>query len=163
MSAHETVDVVVLSGGTGGHVIPAEILNTFFVNQGLKTIFITDQRGERYLQDQTRQGACVIPVMTGSFLRRLWGVFKSSCLLMRHMRNLQPKVIIGFGGYPSAGGGVAAFLLRIPLFVHEQNAVLGRVNRLLGWIAKGVFLTFPDTRNVSSYVHKKALPIITFG
>ena len=68
--------------------------------------------------------------------------------LLKLFKLKKPKIVIGFGGYPSAPGALAALFLRVPLGLHEQNSVLGRVNRLLLPFSKILFLTFPKTHKI---------------
>ncbi len=141
-------EVILLAGGTGGHVIPAQILAEAFEKRGVKTLFITDQRGKAYLKKEAPFKVHVLNMASGSFLKRLWGVLKNVGSLLKLFRKITPTVVIGFGGYPSASGGLAAILLRISLCLHEQNAVLGRVNRSLIFFSKILFLTFRRTQKL---------------
>jgi len=87
------------------------------------------------------------------------GFLQTFTLLLRQ----RPLAVIGYGGYPTAAPTIAAWLLRIPVWQHEQNAVMGRANQLLSKLVKGVFISWPKTAglpNVSSHIHT-GLPVAT--
>ena len=149
--------IILMAGGTGGHVIPAQILKKAFEDKGTQIFFVTDQRGEVYFNDNVPFEGLVLKMESGTFLRRLFGVLKNVGKLLKLFLKIKPQGVIGFGGYPSAAGGIAAALLRLPLFIHEQNAVLGRVNRLFVYYAKILFLTFPATQKVPFSQRKKEI------
>jgi len=145
-------EVVLLAGGTGGHVFPAQLLAEAFEKRGIKTLFITDQRGSVYLKKNAPFKCHILKMTSGSFLKRLWGVLRNVAGILKVLKLVKPKVVLGFGGYPSASGAMAAILLRIPLCLHEQNAVLGRVNRVLFPFSKMLFLTFPKTQKIPKVI-----------
>jgi UDP-N-acetylglucosamine--N-acetylmuramyl-(pentapeptide) pyrophosphoryl-undecaprenol N-acetylglucosamine transferase len=78
-------------------------------------------------------------------LAALWRQLQALSTFLRHMRRHRPAVAVGFGSYASAPGMLAAALLRVPLLLHEQNAVPGLTNRLLGRLSDGVAVAFPET------------------
>ncbi len=128
--------IIIAAGGTGGHLFPAKALATVLRQRGWQLALATDRRGSVYGEHFSD-----MPVYRlycagsgGSLLRKLraaaetaYGVWQARRLLAR----LRPAVVIGFGGYPSLPAVLAATMLGIPTIIHEQNAVLGRVNRLL--------------------------------
>lgn len=129
--------VVLAAGGTGGHVFPAEALAQELSAQGYRLALITDRRGAAYKgtlgQIETHRiaagaiaGRGVKGLVMGG-LSLAAGTLQSLLLL----RRLKPSVVVGFGGYASAPPVIAATLLGIRAVVHEQNAVLGRANRLI--------------------------------
>ena len=75
----------------------------------------------------------------------------------------RPLAVIGYGGYPAASPALAAWLLRIPVWLHEQNAVMGRTNQLLSKFARGVFLSWPKTTGLPVAAHHvhTGLPVAT--
>lgn len=143
LRAHSQQKTVVLAaGGTGGHVFPASALAEELWGRGYVLACMTDQRGTAAwscsnlpeIQTHTlvsRDLAGDSLIGTGAFIRGgarlIWGMGKA-CILLR---KLKPKVVIGFGGYASVPATAAAVLAGYPTVVHEQNAVLGRANRLL--------------------------------
>ncbi|MDQ7079582.1 MAG: undecaprenyldiphospho-muramoylpentapeptide beta-N-acetylglucosaminyltransferase [Paracoccaceae bacterium] len=129
--------LVMAAGGTGGHMFPAQALAEEMLAAGWRVKLFTDQRGARYV-DGFPQSVEINVVDSATFarggimgrllapLRLLRGVLAA---LWRMLRD-RPDVVVGFGGYPAFPAMAAAWLLRIPRMIHEQNGILGRVNRL---------------------------------
>lgn len=145
--------IALSAGGTGGHIWPALALHHTLIKKEYKTLFITDHRGLRWLpKDQ----ALKINVVTASaihsgLLGKLKSAFKISFGTTKSLIILllkRPKAIVGFGGYPSFPALLAAHLLRIPIILHEQNAVFGRANRVVAPWTKKIALSFPETINL---------------
>ena len=134
--------IFLFTGGTGGHVLPAIGLYHFLKDKGEDVILCTDHRGARFAGDTPH---LIISSGGGqaSLLKRLSKILPHAMRLVLRMMKEKPKAVIGFGGYPSAPGGLAAFLSKSPLFLVEQNLVLGKTNRLLAPFAKRIFLGFP--------------------
>lgn len=129
--------IVLTAGGTGGHVFPAEALAQALLNEGYRLALITDQRGSSYngtlgmvethaVSGQGIAGRGVLGLVKGAISLGL-GVLQARRILAR----LKPSAVVGFGGYASAPAMFAAVQLGLPTVIHEQNAVLGRANRLL--------------------------------
>lgn len=149
--------IVVTTGGSGGHVFPAESISEALVKQGYDVAFITDKRGNafRALKGVVTYRLMAEHVMGRSFLGKIRGAFKLYCgavqammLLMR----LKPVAVIGVGGYASLPAVLAAHLWRIPVVLHEQNAVLGRANRVLAAGAKLILTSFEPTHRLPQNV-----------
>lgn len=127
---------VLAAGGTGGHLIPAFALATELDRRGHHVALITDARGDAIPGKPDFLSTHVIPV--GRFgknplhwPRGIASVMEGRRMALRLFESFQPSAVIGFGGYPSFPALYAATSARIPTVIHEQNAVLGRVNRLL--------------------------------
>ena len=145
--------IVLASGGTGGHIFPARALAEELNARGFEVTLMTDGRGEKY--DELFPGVQVITVKSGSpsvpgiigkakaVVALTLGFFQSRSVL----RRLKPIAVIGFGGYPSMPPSAAAASLGIPLLLHEQNAVLGRVNKLLAGYARIIATSFDHTES----------------
>jgi UDP-N-acetylglucosamine--N-acetylmuramyl-(pentapeptide) pyrophosphoryl-undecaprenol N-acetylglucosamine transferase len=128
--------IILAAGGTGGHVFPAQALAETLLARGHRLALITDQRGaeyggalgriDTYRISARRLGGGPIGILMG-LLALGRGLFQARRLLKR----LMPGAVVGFGGYPSLPTMAAASLGGFRTMVHEQNAVLGRVNRLL--------------------------------
>lgn len=129
--------LVIAAGGTGGHMFPAQALAETMLARGWRVVLSTDARGARYAggfpQAVTiRQVSSASPGRGGALaklaapLRITQGVAQAVAL----MRADRPAVVAGFGGYPSVPALTAAVMLGIPRMIHEQNGVMGRVNRL---------------------------------
>jgi len=128
--------VVLAAGGTGGHVFPARALAEALLARGWRVALITDARGETFGEamenvDTYRISAASPGGGVGGKLRALarlaFGLLQARALL----RRLKPDAAVGFGGYASAPTMLAAAFAGVPTLIHEQNAVLGRANRLL--------------------------------
>lgn len=146
-----TATVVLAAGGTGGHMFPALALAGELARRNFRPVVICDRRGARYLGAGAERRVIIAASPSGTWLRRLAGVFKlgvgtlqSLVLLMR----LRPRALVTFGGYASIPVALAALLLRRPVVVHEQNAVLGRANRMVVRHAAVLALSYEATRNL---------------
>jgi UDP-N-acetylglucosamine--N-acetylmuramyl-(pentapeptide) pyrophosphoryl-undecaprenol N-acetylglucosamine transferase len=143
--------IVIASGGTGGHMFPATALGAALERRGHRVRYAVDRRGLRYLE-ATAEGVLVPAASpSGSPARRLvamatLGVGLALSLVRLALR--RPAAVAAFGGYASVPTGVAAGLLRVPLVLHEQNAVLGRAHHLLLRFADRIATSFPETRGV---------------
>jgi UDP-N-acetylglucosamine--N-acetylmuramyl-(pentapeptide) pyrophosphoryl-undecaprenol N-acetylglucosamine transferase len=146
---------VVAAGGTGGHFFPAEALARELLSLGRSVHLVTDQRtdvfGERGLETTVHHvraaRATGSPTQAARGLAELAaGVVQARRLLLQ----LKPAAVVGFGGYPSIPTMAAAVYLRLPTLIHEQNAVLGRANRLLAPIARQIATGFVTTAGLRS-------------
>ena len=127
---------VLAAGGTGGHLIPAFALAVELERRGHHAALITDDRGNRLPGRPHTLVSHVLPA--GRFGKNplhwpkgLEAIFEGKRMALRLFESFQPSAVIGFGGYPSMPALWAATSAGIPSVIHEQNAVLGRVNRLL--------------------------------
>ncbi len=129
--------LIIAAGGTGGHMFPAQALAEVMLRRGWRVKLSTDPRGARYTGGfphsvEIEQVASATFARGGLInkllvpLHILGGVIGASIRMLRD----RPDVVIGFGGYPSIPALSAAWILRRPRMVHEQNGVLGRVNRV---------------------------------
>lgn len=145
--------VILAAGGTGGHVFPAEALARALQGRGREVVLVTDRRGQGF--GDRMPGIPVYRIPAGRFDRgwaaRLSGVAELGlgfvAALLR-LRRLRPAAVVGFGGYPSVPTVAAAALLRLPTVIHEQNAVLGRANRLLAPLVRRVAMSFPAGKGI---------------
>jgi UDP-N-acetylglucosamine--N-acetylmuramyl-(pentapeptide) pyrophosphoryl-undecaprenol N-acetylglucosamine transferase len=128
--------LVIAAGGTGGHMFPAQALAEEMLARGWRVTLATDARGARYAdgfpREVSRQVTAAATFGQGGLLARAtaplaiaWGTLASLIALRRD----PPAVVAGFGGYPALPAMAAATLLGIPRVIHEQNGVLGKVNR----------------------------------
>jgi UDP-N-acetylglucosamine--N-acetylmuramyl-(pentapeptide) pyrophosphoryl-undecaprenol N-acetylglucosamine transferase len=142
--------VVLAAGGTGGHLFPAQALAEALVRRGYVIHLMTDERVRDYgrafpaLETHLVPAATVTPskpVLLPVQLLRLWKGYRSA---RATLEELKPVALAGFGGYPSFPPVIAASRLGIPCCIHDQNAVMGRANRVLSRYADAVASSFPD-------------------
>ncbi len=150
------------AGGTGGHLFPAFALAEELARRGRAVDLVTDMRGDRYgtgfparavhpIHAATLKGKTPLAVAeTGITLAR--GVREAFALIGR----IRPAVVVGFGGYPSFPPLLAARLRGVPTLLHEQNAVLGRANRMLAKRVTALATSFERTKLVEGPIAAKA-------
>ncbi len=141
--------VLIAAGGTGGHLFPAEALAGVLASRGIAVELATDDRAAHYARTFPTRALHVIRAETvrsndiSSYARTAfvlaYGIGQALMLLLR----TKPKAVVGFGGYPTVPPVIAAWLLGVPRIVHEQNAVIGRANKLLVPIASAVATGYP--------------------
>lgn len=142
--------LLVMAGGTGGHVFPGLAVAKKLQQQGWEIRWLgTADRMEAELVPKHGIDIDFIKVkgLRGQGLAKLvkapFQIVNAIIQARRHMKNWQPDAVLGMGGYVSGPGGIAAWLLGIPVVLHEQNAVAGLTNQWLSKIAKKVFQAFP--------------------
>lgn len=146
--------IVVMAGGTGGHVFPALAVAKQLMDMGHRIVWIGTRQGLE--AEVVPQAGIEIRWITISGLRgKGWvnwlvapgRLVRAGYEAMRILRDIKPAVVLGLGGFVTGPGGVMARLLGIPLLIHEQNAVAGLTNRLLLPLAQCVMEAFPGTFN----------------
>jgi UDP-N-acetylglucosamine--N-acetylmuramyl-(pentapeptide) pyrophosphoryl-undecaprenol N-acetylglucosamine transferase len=152
---------VVAAGGTGGHLFPAEALARALAARGWRIVLATDDRGAQYAQQFPAEERLALdaatfrpgdPIgMARGGLRIAAGVLQARAAFKR----LKPAVVVGFGGYPSLPALLAARWGGTPTVIHEQNAVLGRVNRFMAPGVDAVACAFPTLEKASAKVKAK--------
>ncbi len=145
-------NVLIMAGGTGGHVFPALACAREFQARGYAVHWLGTPRGiENDLVPKAGLPLHLIQVsgLRGKGLKSLvkapLELLKSLFQALRLIRQLRPVCVLGLGGYVTGPGGLAARLNGVPLVIHEQNAVAGTANRSLAPIARRVCEAFPDT------------------
>lgn len=141
--------VLVAAGGTGGHLFPAQALSEELGAHGHEVHLVTDIRGGHFDEGFPAAGLHEVPAATPVGRSPLSAVRAVSTLAggvmaaRRLIARIGPDVVVGFGGYPTVPPLVAAWLARVPRVVHEQNAVMGRANRLLARLANAIATSVP--------------------
>ncbi|MWD30026.1 UDP-N-acetylglucosamine--N-acetylmuramyl-(pentapeptide) pyrophosphoryl-undecaprenol N-acetylglucosamine transferase [Aquicoccus sp. SCR17] len=129
--------LVIAAGGTGGHMFPAQALAEAMLRLGWRVKLSTDARGARYTGGfphtvEIEQIASATFARGGALAKAAvpFRIGTGTLAAMSRMMRDRPRVVVGFGGYPSIPALGAATLLRLPRMIHEQNGVLGRVNQI---------------------------------
>jgi UDP-N-acetylglucosamine--N-acetylmuramyl-(pentapeptide) pyrophosphoryl-undecaprenol N-acetylglucosamine transferase len=154
--------VLLAAGGTGGHLFPAEALADALARRGLTVELVTDARAERYgkrfparqihvIASETVRGRNVVALARTGAIMSL-ALVRASILL----RRIKPAVVVGFGGYPTLAPLLAATWRRIPTIIHEQNAVMGRANKLLAPRVSAIATSFPGVLDAAPALAAKA-------
>lgn len=140
---------VVAAGGTGGHMFPAEALARALTERGWRIALATDARGARYADHFPAEERIALEAATfkpGDLLgmvRANMRIQAGAAQARKAFVRLDPAIVVGFGGYPSLPALMAARSQRRPTLIHEQNAVLGRVNRYMAPKVDAVACAFP--------------------
>ncbi len=158
--------VMIMAGGTGGHVYPALSVAEHLRDQGVDVVWLGTRRGLE---------ARIVPVagfdiewldvkgLVGtSWLRKLsmsWMLLKAVSQAMTVMRRRLPNAVLGMGGFAAGPGGIAAWLLRRPLVIHEANAVCGVTNRLLAPLSKRILTGFKDVDHLGAKARWTGNPV----
>jgi UDP-N-acetylglucosamine--N-acetylmuramyl-(pentapeptide) pyrophosphoryl-undecaprenol N-acetylglucosamine transferase len=138
--------IVLSAGGTGGHVFPAQALAGELARRGHGIVVMTDARFANYA---TSFPGARIETVPSAPLNSLVAPFKIAAgilLALTKLLRLKPSAVIGFGGYPSVPVMLAAVIARLPTAIIEQNAVVGRANRLVMNHVRRVAAAFPIAR-----------------
>lgn len=145
--------IVVAAGGTGGHMVPAHAVAERLRAKGFDVALMTDERGLRYpgLFEGVPRHVLASGTLNGGVagkVKALRNILAGTGEAHRAMQRRRPAVVVGFGGYPALPALLAAISLRIPVAIHEQNAVLGRVNRMLARFATLIATSFRQTQRL---------------
>ncbi|MDT8363424.1 MAG: undecaprenyldiphospho-muramoylpentapeptide beta-N-acetylglucosaminyltransferase [Nitrosomonas sp.] len=154
--------IIIMAGGTGGHIFPGLAVAAFLRDQGWRVIWLGTQQG----METTMVPQYGFPLETIRFSAARgqkafdyvllpWRLQRACWQSLRILRRLRPDVVLGLGGYPALPGGMMATLLGIPLIIHEQNTVAGLTNKVLAKIADRILLAFPGALSG----HKKNLRV----
>ena len=159
-------NVLIMAGGTGGHVIPALSVARQLKNKGYQVHWLGSVKGieNELVVDAGHQlhrisisglrGNGILKLLGAPFqlLKALWQTFKV-------YRQVKPVMALGMGGFASGPGGLMAKLLRVPLVVHEQNAIAGMTNKILSGRANVLLQAFESTFAPRKYLHAVGNPV----
>lgn len=156
---------VVAAGGSGGHLFPAQALAETLIARGWRIVLATDERGAQFADKfpaEERLGLSAATFRRGDPLGMAraglqigQGVMQARAAFKR----LHPSVVVGFGGYPSLPAMLAAMSAGLPTVIHEQNAVIGRANRLLASRATAIACAFPTLQKAAASVKGRAVVV----
>jgi UDP-N-acetylglucosamine--N-acetylmuramyl-(pentapeptide) pyrophosphoryl-undecaprenol N-acetylglucosamine transferase len=162
--------IAITTGGTAGHIFPAYAVATILSIRN-KILYFTDKRGKKFLditssdaeeKIQTSINPIILPVrnLCGGMFSKIIAIFylivsviKAIFCLKKH----NVSMVIGFGSFASFPALAAAYILRIPIIVHEQNAVLGRVNKIFLKYAKFIATSYHETLDIDDQYKKKVV------
>ncbi|HEX4113366.1 MAG TPA: glycosyltransferase, partial [Stellaceae bacterium] len=159
--------IALAAGGTGGHLFPAEALARELMARGYRVALITDRRGQAFGDPRIKSGDLGVElyrIRAGRLDAGLKGKIVAVAEIaigtigaQRLLRRLDPACVVGFGGYPSVPTMLAAARLRLPTLIHEQNALLGRANRLLAPRVARIATSFAETAGIRARDRAKAI------
>ncbi|HEY8697422.1 MAG TPA: undecaprenyldiphospho-muramoylpentapeptide beta-N-acetylglucosaminyltransferase [Rhizomicrobium sp.] len=144
--------IVLSAGGTGGHLFPAQALAAELLRRGRRIVVMTDSRGRNYeaafpgTTIETVPSASPTNTNVAGQILAPFEIFRGILVGFVKLLRLKPAAVVGFGGYPSLPVMIAAWLGGFPTAIHEQNAVLGRVNRLIAGRMRAIAASFPFER-----------------
>ncbi|MDO7842017.1 undecaprenyldiphospho-muramoylpentapeptide beta-N-acetylglucosaminyltransferase [Sphingomonas immobilis] len=151
---------VLAAGGTGGHMVPAAALAAELMKRGHYVALVSDERGVRFpglfegiqthILPAGRLGGG--PVGYYKAARDMW---RGRAMAIELYRTFRPDAVIGFGGYPALPALLGAFARKIPTAVHEQNAVLGRVNRLVARKVDAIATSYAKVERLKETYNEK--------
>lgn len=146
--------VALTAGGTGGHIFPAQALAQELATRGCRLVLLTDDRGANFgdLPGEIAVHTVSAGRLSGGVTAKLGGLAamaRGAVEAGRLLREIKPSLVVGFGGYASVPTMLAARWQRLPTLIHEQNAVLGRANRLLAPMARAIATSFEDVARLT--------------
>src|ERR1700683_3247297 len=158
--------VLIMAGGTGGHVFPALAVAQELRARGVPVVWL----GAPGSMESRLVPAHGFPIEwiqvaglrgkgLGAWLKAPFRILQGVVQAARILRRVRPRAVIGLGGYVSGPGGIAAWLLRIPLLIHEQNAIAGMTNRWLSRIAAQVLEAFPGSFRAGAHARTIGNPV----
>ncbi len=164
-----TKKILLITGGTGGHVIPAENFAIFLQKNNINFKIILDVRGNKYL-NKFRSNVSIVQAssLNGNIFEKIIGSIKLIIALFESIYlilQFKPTKVISFGSYASLSPLIACFILKkimkIEIFIHEQNTVIGRTNKIFISFVDKIFLNFDIRRKIKFKLNKKTFVVGT--
>ncbi|MCC6302418.1 MAG: undecaprenyldiphospho-muramoylpentapeptide beta-N-acetylglucosaminyltransferase [Gammaproteobacteria bacterium] len=161
-----TARILIMAGGTGGHVFPALAVARELRAEGAEVLWLGTRHGLE-AEIVPRAGFTLAPVAIGGLrgkgpirwlslpFRLAWAMLQSLGIILR----FRPMAVLGMGGFAAGPGGLTTWLLRKPLLVHEQNAVAGLTNRWLAALADRCMVAFPGALPARRHPHLTGNPV----
>lgn len=145
---------VLAAGGTGGHLIPAFALGQELLHRGHHVALITDARGAKIPGCPDKMATHMLPAgritkNPAGWLPGIKAIAEGRSMARRLYESFEPSAVVGFGGYPAFPALLGAFAENIPAIIHEQNAVLGRVNRFTARQVNAIATAYPEVLRLS--------------
>ncbi|MGY2735138.1 undecaprenyldiphospho-muramoylpentapeptide beta-N-acetylglucosaminyltransferase [Sphingomonas sp. UYP23] len=151
---------VLAAGGTGGHMVPAAALAAELIKRGHHVALVSDERGVRFPGLFEGIQTHILPAgrLTGGpvgYLKAARAMLNGRAMAIELYKSFRPDAVIGFGGYPALPALLGAFNQGIPTAVHEQNAVLGRVNRLVAGKVDAIATSYAEVARLAPKLQAK--------
>jgi UDP-N-acetylglucosamine--N-acetylmuramyl-(pentapeptide) pyrophosphoryl-undecaprenol N-acetylglucosamine transferase len=162
-AAQEKKKILLSAGGTGGHFFPCLATYDFFKFSDYKPIVVTDLRCKKYINPDSKIDYEIIDIKISSNnllskVMSILAIIKASTKAFVLIRKIKPKMIVGFGGYPTFPILLNAVLFNIPIVLHEQNSIIGKTNLFFLKFAKKIFISYSDTKGIPTCLsHKQIL------
>ncbi len=153
-------NVIIASGGTGGHIFPAVSLANYLNKNGYISILTTDDRGKKFIDKKIIEKVILINSSSLnkkkliSFFKIFLAIIKSLIFIFK----TKPKFIFGMGGYASFPVCFAGIILRVPFIIYENNLLMGKANRYLTPFAKKIFVSYHDIQGINK-THKEKVKV----
>ena len=152
--------VFLIAGGSGGHLFPAISLTE--TDKTFDYYFLIDHRIEKIIRKKKLKyfkifssSLKINPLLPIMLAKIILGFLQSLFIFIKH----KPNIVVGFGGYTSIPSILAAKILKIKILIHEQNAVMGKTNRLLSYLTKNIALTFKNTKYAKNCSIHTGIPV----
>ena len=153
--------IIFSAGGTGGHILPAINLMKHFSEKGYDVALATDSRGKRYIDRYSDFKFYIINTATTtnkSYYKKFISIFAIFYSILKSFKIIKlekPDLVFGLGGYASFPLCFTSKLINLPLFIYENNMVLGRANRYLSFFAKKILISNPNIKRISKKYKSK--------
>ncbi len=159
--------ILIMAGGTGGHIIPALAVADYLRDRGWRVVWMGNPEGME-ARLVPAHGYELAPVRFGALrgkgvIRKLllpWNLLRGFREALREIRRLRPDVVLGMGGFITFPGGMMAALTGVPLVLHEQNSVAGLANKVLALVADRILTGFPGVLRKATWVGNPVRPEI---
>ena len=158
-------NILIASGGTGGHVFPAYSLANFLSNQSYNVKLITDKRGYEYLKNYKNLNLIKIPsspLVKKNFAKLIYSILINIFSIIISLLFLlfnRPSIIFGMGGYSSFPICIAATILRIKFVIYENNLIIGKANKYLIPFTKKILVSYKDLEGIPKRYNYKITKI----
>ncbi|MDA0338954.1 MAG: undecaprenyldiphospho-muramoylpentapeptide beta-N-acetylglucosaminyltransferase [Proteobacteria bacterium] len=151
--------ILLTAGGTGGHMFPALAVAEVLGCRGHRLVLVTDDRGARFAKPFGDIERHIVPAadLARGRIKGFINLVRGVLAAYRLYGTIRPAAVMGFGGYASFPALIAARLRRIPFCIHEQNAVLGRVNRTMAESADRIALSVRNTQRLEDEHKNKSI------